>query len=109
MMSLQKRRRNESRSRRAISFCQRNIKIDEASPVQSFFGEMPESYIVLPRVVLQSLSLNRQREFIEIMQEIEAEFVFPQPGHRYRVEHFASDGRMATDPMWDHGFGRRKL
>lgn len=96
-------------SRNAISFRGQPRKIDKKAPIQSLFGDTPAAYIVIPRLVLQSMPVEWQTEFVDSLLVLEKSFKFPGSDGRYQVNFFSDKNLWETDPLWDHRQGGRKL
>jgi hypothetical protein len=68
-------------------------------PIEYWFGLSYCAYQVIPRSLLKSLPSNRQRDFIEIMEEIEA---MGAETPDYRVQAVDDKGRFTKDPFKDY-------
>ena len=82
----------------------------EEEYIHEYFGLSYANYLVLPRVVLQSMSSEWQKRFVELLNNIPEllgnEF---EPEGGYDVRAKDSDGRFITDSYSNYERGGRKL
>ncbi len=81
--------------------------VEEDEPIHAWFDLSYSSYLVLPRSVLQSMPVDWQRRFVELVNQVrETLEVDDMPA--YRVN--ALDGkRFVRDPFGDYERGRRRV
>ena len=78
--------------------------------IHEYFGLSYANYLVVPRVVLQSMPEEWQRQFVELlgaMGDSIAEEWEPEGG--YHVEARTSSGQITIDPYSDYERGWRRL
>jgi len=81
----------------------------DQEPVHNWFGLTYSSYLVLPRVLLQSAPLEWQQKFIRLLNDLEE--MFPdQHGHEYWVRRKERDQngrfRFIHDPLSQYRHNR---
>jgi len=80
----------------------------EDEPVHNWFQLSYSSYLVLPRSVLQSMPVEWQRDFIDLIRKVQRTLeVDGMPN--YRVRATDSNGKFVYDPFCDYQRGRRRV
>lgn len=78
--------------------------------IHAYFGLSYASYLVIPRVVLQSMPKEWQDRFVKLMREVtdtlNAEW---EPDGGYRVTALDGAGHFTKDPYANYEHGRRRL
>lgn len=84
--------------------------IEEKEYIHEYFGLSYANYLVLPRVVLQSMSDDWQEHFVGLLNQIPELFGTKfEPEGGYDVRAKDSEGRFITDPYSNYERGRRRL
>ena len=85
------------------------IETDE--PIHDYFGLSYASYLVMPRVVLQSMPVEWQRQITELLREIEETLGdWNDNGTYYKVTKLTEDGgALVEDDLQYYERGRRRL
>jgi hypothetical protein len=78
-------------------------------PVHEFFGLSYSNYLVLPRVVMQSMPIEWQRDMVELLEEAGAKFGGHYQDKNYIVELQVGHNHIAIDDLADYERGRRRL
>lgn len=86
------------------------VIFEEKEHIHGYFGLSYANYLVMPRVILQSMPIEWQKEFVELLNKVPELFgtEFEPPGG-YDVRAKDSDGRFVTDPYSNYERGRRRL
>lgn len=88
--------------------------IDGEEPIHDWFGLTYASYVVMPRTVLQSCSVETQRKLIEAFEAV-AEEELKGTGHNWpygddiHITLKDERGRFKKDPLGNYERGRRRL
>lgn len=78
--------------------------------IQEFFGLSYANYLVIPRVVLQSMPDWWQEQFLELLDQIpETIDELTEPAGGYTVHAKDEEGRFVEDPFSNYERGRRRL
>lgn len=80
-------------------------------PIQEAFGLSYASYLVIPRTILQSMTIEWQERFVAIVDEVHERFPGwePEPPAWYQVRVRDGHGRFLHDPLADYERGMRRL
>jgi hypothetical protein len=79
-------------------------------PIHTFFGLSYANYMVLPRLILQSMPEEWQEKFVSMLNEMfEAFGTDFEPKGGYRVQALDENKRYYSDPYSDYRRGRRRL
>lgn len=82
----------------------------DTEAVHTWFGLTYSNYLVIPRSVLQSMSDEWQKKFINLVQEAQENFYYLDWPDSYDVRARDSDtGRYIKDPIPHYNRGRTKL
>jgi hypothetical protein len=86
----------------------------ETEPIHGYFGLSYASYLVLPRVMLQSMPEEWQRGFVRMLEELGDAVSATDPDGvpkdaTYWVRLRDSKGHFVHDPYQDYDRGRRRL
>lgn len=88
-----------------------NLKIiSEQEPIHEFFNLTYANYLVLPRSVLQSMSIDWQEKFVNLLEripEVICEDFEPDGGYAVRARD--SEGHFILDQYSNYERGRRRL
>jgi hypothetical protein len=91
-------------------------QIEAADHIHDWFGLTYASYVVMPRVLLQSCSPAVQKQLVEAFEAVEKEESehmggknWPYDGARIAVTLRNENGRFIKDPFSDYERGRKKL
>lgn len=76
--------------------------------VHTWFGLSYANFLVLPRIVLQSMPEDWQERFVALVEEAEHTFACPAP-YAYRVSAVDEHGRFVKDPTPHYNRGRARL
>lgn len=93
-----------------------SVDLDKSqTPIHDWFELTYASYLVLPRSLLQSLSVETQREFVRVLERIYEEEEANMPHHwphqaniRVQLRDVAT-GRIVKDDLANYERGRRRL
>lgn len=78
--------------------------------IHEYFGLSYANYLVLPRVVLQSMPDAWQEEFVRLLEQIpETIDEDTEPAGGYDVHAKDEAGRFVEDPLSNYERGRRRL
>lgn len=80
-------------------------------PIHTWFGLTYASYLVLPRSVLQTLSVELQQQLVNALEAM-GEHLYPASipvRGEYAVQVRGTDGRFISDPLRDYQRGRRRV
>lgn len=81
---------------------------DDQEPIHDWFELSYSSYLVLPRSVLQSMPVEWQRQFVELLRTASATLeVDDMP--KYRCIAVNERGKWVHDPFRDYERGRRRI
>lgn len=84
------------------------VEADE--PIHNYFGLSYAHYLVIPRVVLQSMPIWWQEQFVELLHQIPETIVDDtEPVGGYDVRTRDENGRFTEDPFSNYERGRRRL
>jgi len=84
--------------------------VEKDGPIHCYFGLSYANYLVVPRVVLQSMPSDWQKEFVKLLEQIPDRVGIDwQPKGGYRVHAVGENGRLAKDPYSNYERGRRQL
>ena len=79
--------------------------------IHDWFELTYAQYLTIPRSILQSMPLNWQVEFVELLEELEEQFDFRPNDATYWVQLRGLDGKWLSieknDPYMDYERGRR--
>lgn len=85
-------------------------EIEEKEPIHEFFGLSYSNYLVLPRTALQSMPVEWQEKFVELLnamsETIKEDF---EPDGGYRVVALDENNKIASDPYSNYERGRRRI
>lgn len=81
----------------------------EHEPVHRYFELSYCSYKVLPRSVLQSMPVEWQRKFVQLLEQIPETLDVDDMPESYRVTAIGDRGRFKHDPYSDYERGRRRI
>ena len=82
--------------------------VDASEPTQEMFGLTYASYLVLPRVILQSMPLDWQKDFAALIEKLEtAAQGLNLPD--YHVNAVNENGNFIRDDLRDYERGRRRV
>lgn len=88
------------------------VTVIEDGAIHGFFGLSYAQYLTIPRTVLQSMPLEWQDRFVEMLREMNELLPHWMPkGSTYYQVYLRDDetGRYVTDPLADYERGRRRL
>ena len=72
-------------------------------PIHQFFGLSYANYLVLPRLVMQSMKVKWQRQMVALLEQCEQKFGDYYAGNDYEVQlHGAENGEVIHDPLSEH-------
>lgn len=74
-----------------------NPRNSHEGPIHEFFGLTYSSYLVLPRLLLQEMPLEWQRQLVDILDKLNATGISTPV---YAVQRRDSKGRMIKDDPW---------
>lgn len=75
------------------------------SPIHEWFELSYAQFLTLPRLVMESMPLEWQRQMVALLQEVDETFDWrPQEG-RYWVFLRDARGRLAEAPLWNYRRG----
>ncbi len=75
--------------------------------IHNWFGLTYSSYLVLPRLMLESMPAEWQKKFVELLDEMEETLeVDENYSSEYSVQ-YKVDGKFASDPYRDYRRGER--
>tara|TARA_Y100000310_G_scaffold251408_1_gene257875 strand:- start:2951 stop:3247 length:297 start_codon:yes stop_codon:yes gene_type:complete len=84
--------------------------IESTEPIHEWFGLTYFNYAVLQRSILQSMSLDWQRKFVALLEEVdEAVWDLEEMPFKYMVQGRDIEGKFVHDPYADYQRGRRKI
>lgn len=89
-------------------------ELDSTEPVHEWFNLTYASYLVLPRSILQSCSVETQRALVRVLADIDREagqgkISWPEDGQSVEVRLRGADGKLIVDDLADYQRGRRRL
>lgn len=67
------------------------------------------SYLVIPRLILQSMPLEWQHEFVALLNEIPETLVLDEEYESTYTVHYRKNGKFAIDPYKEYRRGRAKI
>ncbi len=70
--------------------------------VHDWFGLSYANYLVVPRIILQSMPADWQQRFIECMDEMQETLAIDNAPSKYLVKARDFDGRFIHDPYHDY-------
>ena len=86
------------------------LEIIDDEAIHTFFGLSYANYLVLPRSILQSMPPEWQRNFVELLNEIEETFGIDfEPKGGYRILALDENNKFTKDPYSNYERGRRKI
>lgn len=84
--------------------------IIENEPIHEYFSLTYANYLVIPRLVLQSMPDDWQEKFVELLDQIpETIDEVIEPAGGYDVHARDEEGRFIEDPLSNYERGRRRL
>lgn len=84
-------------------------QIEIKEPIHEWFELSYASYLVLPRSILQSLPVEWQEKFVNLLNEAEQLMGKVPSEGTYKVLLQSDKGRYITDPLRDYERGRRRI
>jgi hypothetical protein len=89
--------------------------VETEEPIHEHFGLSYAHYLVLPRSVLQSMSVEWQKQFVSLLKQmddkIDDKYALPN-GLDYYIELKGYDGKIysiTNDPLCEYERGRRNI
>lgn len=81
------------------------VAVESSEPISTMFGLSYASYYVVPRLALQSMSIEWQREFVNLVDQLPQtpEYEVILPGQEIETDEHGR--RLATDPWADYRHG----
>lgn len=83
--------------------------MSDPEPIHGWFNLTYAQYLTIPRSLLQSMSVEWQRRFVQCLEELDATFDWRPAEGRYWVTLKDAKGRYRDDPLQDYDRGRRIL
>ena len=83
--------------------------ISTVEPIHDWFGLTYSAYLVLPRVLLQSMPNHWQRLFVRLIREMQEAFENVEQADIYEVRCRDENGRFAADPLPGYERGRERV
>ncbi|MDE3022957.1 MAG: hypothetical protein KGI54_14055 [Pseudomonadota bacterium] len=77
-------------------------KVKDSGPIHYWFGLTYSSYLVLPRSILQSMPIEWQRKFVDLLEE--AQEIVCQPNDNYTVLLKDKKGKFVKDPFRNYRY-----
>ncbi|WP_372011432.1 hypothetical protein NBRC13296_12805 [Paenibacillus chitinolyticus] len=81
--------------------------------IHSYFGLSYANYLVLPRTVLQSMPMEWQIKFVELLEEVDdtnwRTELMPKNWMDFLVKVRDKNGRFISDPLDNYDRGRRRV
>ena len=84
-------------------------ELQQDGAIHEWFELTYASYLVLPRSVLQSATLEWQQRFVDCLNELEGSFGNVPQGGTYDVRLRGRNGRFMHDPFRAYERGRRRI
>jgi hypothetical protein len=81
---------------------------DDFEAIHTWFSLTYANYLCLPRSVLQSMPDEWQKNFVELLEEMDESYG-DLDWPRYRVIAIGNDGRFIKDPIPHYNRGRTKI
>jgi hypothetical protein len=78
------------------------------TPIDRWFGDSPNPYLVLSRLGLQEMPIDWQERFIALLNEAHEHHELRVHARRYEVKRRNEKGKIISDPWanWRHGTSR---
>lgn len=70
------------------------------SPVHAWFGLSYASFLILPRLMMQSMPLDWQERMVALLRELDETFDWPEDLGEMRVRVEDEDGEICHPPSW---------